>query len=81
MSVKIVVDSAADIAKEYKGQFVTVPLTITFGDKEYQDGVTITHKEFYEKLIESDELPTTSQASPAAFEKEFKKIFEENKDD
>lgn len=81
MSVKIVVDSAADIAKEYKEQFVTVPLTITFGDKEYQDGVTITHKEFYEKLIESDELPTTSQASPAAFEKEFKKMFEENKDD
>ena len=35
--------------------------------------MTLSHKEFYEKLIESDVLPTTSQASPA----EFAKVFEE----
>ena len=33
-----------------------VPLTVHFGDEEYVDGATITHKMFYEKLIESDVL-------------------------
>lgn len=51
-----------------------VPLTVHFGDTEYIDGVTIDHKTFYEKLIESDVLPTTSQATPDAFMKEFDKV-------
>lgn len=72
MSVKIVVDSGADLEKDYVDKVVVVPLTVTFGGVEYIDGVTITHKEFYEKLIESDELPTTSQATPMAFEEVFK---------
>lgn len=35
------------------------------------NGVTISHHEFYEKLIESDTLPTTSLVSPAAFEETY----------
>ena len=50
-----------------------VPLTLHFGDQEYIDGVTIDHKTFYEKLIESDVLPTTSQGTPDAFMKEYEK--------
>lgn len=45
-----------------------LPLHIRFGDDEYADGVTISHREFYEKLIECDTLPTTSLVSPAVFE-------------
>jgi len=37
------------------------------------DGVTIDHKAFYEKLVETDVHPSTSQASPAAFEAEYEK--------
>lgn len=75
MAIKFVVDSAADILPEEakKLGIEVVPLTVRFDGEEYQDGVTITHKEFYEKLIESDVLPTTSQATPAAFEEAFKK--------
>ena len=51
----------------------TVPLTVHFGQEEYIDGVTIDNKTFYEKLVESDVLPTTSQATPDAFIKEFEK--------
>jgi DegV family protein with EDD domain len=40
------------------------------------DGVTIDHKTFYEKLVESDVLPTTSQATPDAFMKAFEKTKE-----
>ena len=74
MRVRIIVDSTADLAPELKGQVEIVPLTVNFGTEEYIDGITITHEEFYNKLIESDVLPTTSQAIPAAFEKVFQEV-------
>lgn len=74
MSVQIIVDSTADITAACKARLSVVPLTLHFGDEEYIDGVTIDHKTFYEKLIESDVLPTTSQATPAAFSDLFDKI-------
>ena len=53
-----------------------VPLTVHFGDQEYISGVTIHPKKFYEMLVESDELPTTSQPTPVAFEEAFEKAVE-----
>lgn len=73
MKTRIIVDSTADLTAEFKSRVHTVPLTVNFGDEEFIDGVTIDHKTFYEKLIESDVLPTTSQATPDAFIKEFEK--------
>ena len=71
MKTRIIVDSTADLMPGYKEQVRVVPLTVHFGDREYIDGVTIDHKTFYEKLVEEDTLPTTSQATPDAFTKEF----------
>lgn len=76
MTTRIIVDSTADLVPEIKGRVHIVPLTVHFGDKEYIDGVTIDHETFYNRLIESDVLPTTSQATPDAFMKEFDKIKE-----
>lgn len=76
MNTRIIVDSTADLMPEFKSRVHTVPLTVRFGSEEYIDGVTINHKAFYEKLIESDVLPTTSQATPDAFIKEFEKAKE-----
>lgn len=76
MKTRIIVDSTADLLPEYKERVSVVPLTVHFGEQEYIDGITIDHKTFYEKLVESDMLPTTSQASPAAFIKEFNKVKE-----
>ena len=73
MKTRIIVDSTADLLPEYKKRVHTVPLTLRFGDEEYIDGVTIDHKTFYEKLIESDVLPATSQATPDAFMQEYEK--------
>ena len=73
MNTRIIVDSTADLMPNFKSRVYTVPLTVHFGDEEFIDGVTIDHKTFYEKLIESDVLPTTSQATPDAFIKEFQK--------
>lgn len=74
MGVKIIVDSTADINPSVKERFKVVPLTIHFGEEEYIDGVTITNHEFYEKLIESDVLPSTSQATPIVFSEAFKEV-------
>ena len=76
MKTRIIVDSTADLMPDYKNRVNIVPLTVNFGDTEYIDGVTIDHKTFYEKLVESDVLPTTSQATPDAFMKEFDKVKE-----
>ena len=70
MKIRIITDSASEMVS---GEHLTVlPLTITFGTTEYADGVTLSHQQFYEKLIESDELPTTSQVTPFAFTEALK---------
>jgi DegV family protein with EDD domain len=76
MSTRIIVDSTADLLEYIKERVHVVPLTVHFGEEEYIDGVNIDHKTFYEKLVESDVLPTTSQAIPNDFAKEFEKAKE-----
>lgn len=78
MSVRIVVDSASDLTKERADemQLDYMPLKTIFGETEYLDGVTLSHREFYEKLIECGTIPTTSQISPHDFEEKFKEIKE-----
>lgn len=79
MGVKILCDSASDISQEEAKQLgiIVLPLKTIWEGKEYQDGVTMLPKEFYEKLIETDELPTTSQVTPYEFEEAFRKVLEE----
>lgn len=73
MKTRIIVDSTADLLPEFRSRVGVVPLTVRFGEDEFVDGVTITHQEFYQRLVESDVLPTTSQATPDVFMKEFEK--------
>lgn len=77
MKVKIIVDSTADMPLEMKEHISVVPLTIRFGDQEFIDGVTIDSKQFYEMLVECDQLPTTSQASPFVFSEAYEQALEE----
>lgn len=69
MAVRFVVDSASDILAEQARELgvLHVPIKVLFGEREYLDGVDLSHQRFYELLVESDVLPTTSQASPADF--------------
>lgn len=76
MKTRIIVDSTTDLMPEMKEKVQIVPLSVRFGEEEFIDGVTIDHKIFYEKLIESDVLPSTSQANPDAFMTEFDKVKE-----
>lgn len=80
MKTRIIVDSTADLVPAMKERVHTVPLSVIFGEDVYVDGVTIDHKTFYEKLVESDVLPTTSQATPDAFMREIAKAQEAGED-
>ncbi len=65
--IRIITDSASDLCSDIPSNVTVLPIAIRFGNEEFLDGVTISHHEFYEKLIESDTLPTTSLISPATF--------------
>ena len=57
-----------------------LPLKTIFGQEEFLDGVTLDHVTFYNKLIESDVLPTTSQLSPFDYEQKFHEAVERGDD-
>lgn len=76
MKTRIIVDSTADLLPHLQEQVHVIPMTLRFGDQEYIDGVTIDRQTFYQKLIDSKEYPTTSQASPAKFNEEYEKAKE-----
>ena len=73
MSVKLVIESSSDInSKEAQALGITMlPISITFGEEEFLDGVNLTHEEFYEKLIHCDTLPKTSMINAYKFEEAF----------
>ena len=75
MEIEIITDSASDILqKEAKKLNIHIlPLKTIFSDREYLDGVDLSHEDFFKKLIETREFPKTSQISPFDYEEEFKK--------
>nr|WP_122011885.1 DegV family protein [Maliibacterium massiliense] len=78
MAVRIITDSTSDIPKELAAQWDVqiVPLRVIFGDTVYVDGVSITREEFYAKMRQADQLPSTSQINPMEFEAVFRKALE-----
>ncbi|HIZ72845.1 MAG TPA: DegV family protein [Candidatus Gallimonas intestinavium] len=71
--IKLMADSACDLEQTEADALgiALMPLSIRFGREEYWDGVTLSHREFFEKLIETDEIPQTSQISDYRFEEAF----------
>ena len=67
MNIRLVTDSGSDLQPPYPSWVTVLPLTIAFGAESFRDGVDLDHHRFYERLIEGDSLPTTSQISPAVF--------------
>ncbi len=78
MAVRIVTDSASDISQEKAKEWnITVlPLRVRFGEEEFLDGVTLSGTDFYKKLVETDEIPKTSQITPFEYSEEFRKADE-----
>lgn len=76
MKIRIITDSASDLLSPHRPEITVLPMTITFGEEQFRDGVDLTHRQFYEKLIEGEDLPTTSQIAPAQFEEAFRAAVE-----
>ena len=72
MKIRIITDSASDMPAVHRPEVAVLSMTVTFGAEEFQDGINLTHHQFYEKLIEGEDLPTTSQISPSQFEEVFR---------
>lgn len=73
---RIITDSAADLELPAAAamQITIVPLTIRFGTEIYRDRVDLCADDFYRRLIESDELPSTSQINPYDFQSVFQEV-------
>ena len=85
MAVRIITDSASDITPEDieaagSPALAVLPLSITFGSDSYADSVDLTHRRFYELLVECDDLPKTGQVNPYAFEGAIREAREAGED-
>lgn len=76
MAIQFIIDSASDILPSEAKTLglVHLPLKVIFGEEEFSDSVNLTHAEFYEKLIEYDTLPKTSQINPDTFAQAFQQV-------
>lgn len=66
----IITDSTCDVPALWRTQYniTTIPLTIIWGNEQYLDGVDLTPQEFYARLPDSPQHPTTSQPTPQFFQ-------------
>lgn len=74
MSVRIITDSACDIPPAQAAELgiEILPITVSFGGVEYRDGVDLSGRQFFEKLVESDALPHTCQITPFQYGEAFR---------
>lgn len=78
--IKILTDSAADIPKELaqKLQISVLPLTYTFdGENYFEDGISLSHSEFYRTMQSGSSMPKTAQVPADRFERAFLEALEE----
>ncbi len=76
MALHIVTDSTCDLPKSLLSELgVTVlPCNLHIGDKTLLDGIDITSAEFYQRLMQGNVTPKTSQPSVGAFLDVYNKI-------
>ncbi len=80
--IAIVTDSTSDIPEVLRKRYniSVIPLTIHFGQEEYEDGGSaLTMEEFYQKIKDSPHFPTTSQPSPGSFIQLYRKLLKDHK--
>jgi uncharacterized protein len=77
--VAVVVDSSADLADAIldRHHIAIVPLQVVFGNELFRDRVELRPDEFYRRLRDAKDLPTTSQPAPAEFVRVFRDALQE----
>ncbi|MBU0495378.1 MAG: DegV family protein [Chloroflexi bacterium] len=80
--VSVVTDSTADIPLERAEELglTVVPLNIHFGSQVFQDQVDLSTNEFFQRLSESQVLPTTSAPSAGLFQSVYERLTAQSRD-
>lgn len=75
--IAILTDSASDITPDMiEGLDVTViPIRLKIGENNYKDGVNLSKKEFWHKLLTEKVVPKTAQPSSAEFRDYYEELF------
>lgn len=79
MAVRLVTDSTADLPENVVQEYgiTVVPLHIYFGDEHFQDGLTVTRDEFYQRLASPGQpFPRTSAPSSGEFEQTYTRLLD-----
>ena len=78
MAVKIVTDSTADLPSDIVNELgiTVVPANVRFGNDAYKDGVDLSSDEFFDKLVNGPDFPTTSQPSIGEFRDAYERVAE-----
>ncbi|WP_339234000.1 DegV family protein [Oceanobacillus sp. FSL W7-1281] len=79
MKVAVMTDSTAYITPEEREKYNIhmVPLSVNFPDGSYREELDITTEEFYRKLANAKELPSTSQPSVGEMTKKLEALAED----
>jgi len=79
--IALITDSTAYLPQEYVEQFSisVAPQVLIWGDDNYEDGVDIFPSEFYTRLKTAKVMPSTSQVTPATFNKIFAELIAQDK--
>ena len=73
MAIRIITDSAADYSAQEieRRNLICIPMSVSFGEENYKDGVDLTKDEFFEKLTSEKVFPKTAQPAPTDFLSHF----------
>jgi DegV family protein with EDD domain len=79
MTVKIVADTTSDLPSEVARELgiTVVSLYVHFGSDSYRNGIDLTTDQFYQKMVSSQTLATTSVPSPGTFAETYDRLAEE----
>lgn len=79
MGIRIMTDSTADLNEDIINEYniKIVPLNVHFGEQVYKDKIEISSDDFFNKLEENEEMPSTSQTNPHEFVEAFNEVINE----
>ena len=73
---RIVTDSTADLPPDLCKELdiTVVPLMVNFNNQSFRDGIDISSEEFFRRLSQSAQLPSTSAPSVGSFEQTYREL-------
>lgn len=80
--IRIITDSLCDLTMERAKELNIdiLPLTVSFGEESYKCGIELTNEQFYEKLENNPNNPSSAAVNPYEFEEVFQRYVDAGDD-